>query len=227
MQRISEVPTDPLTGNEFAYSTTQATGEYQLGTIVEREGSLALQPSFLTQQSYAAESVLKPFATTLIKGNYNGKFITHRDDTQLYIIAAPSILANEISGVTIQDIHANQSFVYEGAGTPPATYSGSVEISNSWSFTPANTTGDVALIYTGSTSELSSSSGKLTFITNLKNYYAGTDVAASRDFESLETLDPVSNPNRAIALINTYVESNMGGLGGGDVAVSELSEQSD
>ena len=110
-KRLSEVPVDPLTGNEYAYATTRSTGEYQIGAIVEKAWTIT---QTMLPHTYAA-SVLQAFATTMIKWNYNGKFITHIEDDSLYILWVPSILSNEITDVTLQEIHANNSFVYEGS----------------------------------------------------------------------------------------------------------------
>ncbi|MBL4745912.1 MAG: hypothetical protein JKY08_06065 [Flavobacteriaceae bacterium] len=84
-RRITNVPTDPLTGSEYAYSVTQSTGEYQIGTIVENDLSLNNQNTnselyTFTQQTEAA-NLLSSFATTKIKGNYNGKFISYIENT--------------------------------------------------------------------------------------------------------------------------------------------------
>jgi Flp pilus assembly protein TadD len=40
-KRMSKVPNDPLTGNEYAYSVTHSRQEYELGSILEKsQGSL-------------------------------------------------------------------------------------------------------------------------------------------------------------------------------------------
>jgi prepilin-type N-terminal cleavage/methylation domain-containing protein len=76
-RRISRVPIDPLTGSEYAYSTTTRTGEYQVGTILEK-ANLSYLPD-ISSSSYALD-IFPVFATSFVRGNYNGRFITHTED---------------------------------------------------------------------------------------------------------------------------------------------------
>jgi prepilin-type N-terminal cleavage/methylation domain-containing protein len=212
-KRISEVPVDPLTFNEFAYSRTLGTQEYQLWAIIEKESSLSYT-NYLLPQAQAADGILSSFATTVVKWNYNGKFITHKDEDDIYILWVPSILANEITDITLQEIHANQSFVYEWGPTAPATYSWAVQPQWSWNFTPTDIGWDIAIIHQGTIDDLNTWTGKLNLITDIQTYYTSTDVKNSSDFWKLASIDPINNPNEAIAFVNTYIQAGIGGLWG-------------
>jgi len=220
-QRISQVPIDPLTFSEFAYSKTLSTWEYQVWSVVEKDESISLFQNPLLSTSHAANP-LSSFATTVIKWNYNGKLIAHKEWDTVYILGVPSILANEITDVTLQEIYTNGSFVYQWGTAAPATYSWAVVDQWDWNFTPTDVSWDINLIYTGSVSDFNTWSWKLDFIWNLKDYYAGTDIASTDDFQELINIDTTNNPNEAIDLVNTYVLVNEWGLWNLNLLVTDV-----
>jgi prepilin-type N-terminal cleavage/methylation domain-containing protein len=221
VRRVSEVPTDPLTGSEYAYSVTSKTGEYQVGVIVERKNSLWYFP--WVSESYA-NNILTSFASTKIKGNYNGKFITHSEDIsptvkEIWILWVPSILLTDISSavwntIDLSQVHANNLFVYEWTETAPYTYSWSLEPytpEGLWmtQTIPNNPSNLIEVIYQGTNDDLSTGSGKIDLITNIQDYYASSDVLNSSGFPNV---DPVANTNGTIALANVYINTWYGGL---------------
>lgn len=210
ISRISDIPIDPLTWNQYAYSKTNATWEYQVGTIVEKYESVSFAPTLISQ-SYAS-NLLKNFATTLIKWNYNGKFITHFEGSDVYILGAPSILANIIVTSTLEQIHSDESFVYQWWLAAPSTYSWSVQPLWSWDIALTSVTSEDHLIYTGSVSELNTESWKLNLIWNIQEYYNSSDVADSQGYVDLIDIDTINEPNAAISLVNTYIRVEHGWL---------------
>lgn len=225
-RRISEVPIDPLTLNEFAYAKTQLTGEYQVGTIVEKEASLWKTSLFINSQIHAA-NLLKDFASTLIKWNYNGKFITHKQWNDIYVLGVPTLLVNEISDVTLQQIFANNSFVYQWWIASPATYSGAVISKWNWWFNPANVTGQDHLVFSWSISDMNTWSWKLDFIWNLKDYYVWTDVENSQSYDELKSIDIATKPNTAIEQVNAYISSGVGWLWDDYLILTEVDTSSE
>lgn len=226
-KRISEVPIDPLTGSEYAYSVTQETQEYQLWVIIE----WVLVQENIQSELYTfapvvqAENVLARFATTKINGNYNGKFLTYVKEIsptqkEIYILWVPTILANVIANTTLEDIITNNKFVYEGGNNFPSTYSWSLISQGDWTFSPVsqndpNNVWDypIGLIYKGTSNDLSTTWEKLTLINNIKNYYASTDVEGSKAFEEIKIIETSSNPSlAAVDLINAYVGTNVWGI---------------
>jgi prepilin-type N-terminal cleavage/methylation domain-containing protein len=245
-RRLSEIPTDPLTGNEYAYSVTQRTWEYQVGGIVERSGAAydntlkniqytSTQNPFITQ-SYAAElrDVLPDFATTTVRGNYNGKFITHtenidQDTKDIYILWVPTILTNNIDDTTLEQVHANSSFAYTWGPSAPAAYAWKVnpktpEPLNITLTTTHNPTNNIAVIYQGTNQELSTTAWKITLVTNLQSYYQNSVFADSSDLQSITHLDIVNDANGAITLANSFLNTEHGWLSGEylDIQTSEL-----
>lgn len=225
-KRISEVPVDPLTFREFAYAKTQYTNEYQVWVIVEKESSIVWFPFLFTSQIHAA-NILKDFVSTLIRWNYNEKFITHKEGSNLYVLWVPTLLVNEISDVTLQQIFANNSFVYKWWPAAPATYSGTLISKWDWGFTPVNVTGQEHLIYTWSVSDMNTWSWKLDFIWNLKNYYVWTDVEDSESYNELKPIDTVNKPNMAIGQVNTYISAGIGWLWDDYLILTEVDTSSE
>ena len=232
-RRISETPIDPLTLNEYAYSKTNATQEYQVWAIVEKSSSLWFTPDIIQTETYAAAPILSKFATSVTKWNYNGKFITHRENKgtineQIYVLWVPSILSTDIVDVSLLDIILNGRFVYEWGFNAPSTYADRVDTSRVWEYTPSDVSWDIQVIYSWTLDSFNTWTWKLEFISNVQDYYAGTDVENSSSFQSeFWSLDTVNNPSGAIELANTYIWSWVGGLGDEWFVVSNTSAWSD
>lgn len=233
-RRISEVPTDPLTGNEYAYSKTTWTNEYQVWAIMERLWSVTqtfeTPHNPLILQTYAVD-ILPTFATSFVRGNYNGKFITHIEQVNptlrnIYILWVPSILSKDVWDTTLNQIHTNNSFVYQWGNTAPSTYSWSVQDPTTpWGLNLTTTdTWDVAIIYQWTNQELSTGQGKIDLVNNIQEYYQNTDIKDnSWDFQWLQNLD-TSTPeweNKAIALVNSYLQTGHGWLDGGVIGIAQ------
>jgi prepilin-type N-terminal cleavage/methylation domain-containing protein len=223
-RRVSNIPTDPLTGSEYAYATTQSTWEYQVWVMVENEWSFSFIP--WVQDTYA-DGVLAWFASTKIKWNYNGKFITHTQNLSstsknVWILWAPSLLLTDISSavankIDLSTIHGNNLFVYEWEKTAPASYSWSLVTYTTSALWVVQTTQNnpdslVEVIYEGTTNELSTGTGKLDLAENIVSYYTGTPIAESYNFDEWANIDPSTDTNQAVALINTYVDVGVGWL---------------
>ena len=91
-------------------------------------------------------------------------------------------------------------------------------------FTPTDTTGTSGVIYSGTNEDLSTDTGKIDFITKLKNYYASTDLINDTNFDGLHNIDPATDTNAAISLANTYVQTDTGGIGGNNVALANIGD---
>jgi prepilin-type N-terminal cleavage/methylation domain-containing protein len=222
IRRVSNIPTDPLTGSKYAYATTENTWEYQVWSIVESQWSL-LSTSQL-QYSYA-DGILASFASTKIKWNYNGKFITHIEtltptSKNIWILWVPSILITDISDavtnkIDVSTIHSNNLFVYEWKKTAPASYSWFLlpyTPSPLWVIQTTQNNPDslVEVIYQGTTGDLSTGAGKLDLAENIVSYYAGTLISESSYFDEWANIDPLTDTNEAVAMINTYVVVGVG-----------------
>ena len=180
-RRISEAPTDPLTGNFYAYSITQSTWEYQIWAILEWWSSLSFKAGMsntllaLTPQAYAATLEPQEFSGAYILGNYNGMYIVHSEilsenNKRLYVLGVPSILSSDIGDVDVEDIFTNNTFIFKGKKTIPWPYKDLLKTENTgWSFTPNQTQYGIdnnskAVTFVTTSQELSSWSEKVNFI---------------------------------------------------------------
>lgn len=214
--RLSELPLDPLTSSEYAYSTTTTTGEYQLWAILEWS---SISYSSIIPSSYAATN---DFSYAYTTGSYNGRFLVHSeaiDNTtnRVYVLWVPSILATNTSDVTIEDILTNNTLVYSGRKISPSTYSWTVSRNNDWSFAPQITSHgtnrwSIAVVYEWTSDELSTWTGKIDLVNSLKTYYESTDLQSEDTIDDFIDIDTSTAPNDAIVLVNTFVSGDLGWL---------------
>lgn len=113
LQRLTSIPVDPLTGNQYAYSVTQDKMHYQLGTLAEWG-----TPVVFTSQTFADNKT----ASAVIEGNYNNPTIHVKTSGMNYALALPSILNGDMSYTDINDIIDNGTLVLPGAKNLPANY---------------------------------------------------------------------------------------------------------
>ena len=224
--RLSELPLDPLTSSEYAYSTTASTWEYQLWAILEWS-TISHNP--FIHSSYAATS---DFSYAYTAGSYNGRFLVHSeaiDNTtnRVYVLWVPSILATNTSDVTIEDILTNNTLVYSGRKISPSTYSWAVSRDNDWSFAPQITSHgtnrwSIAVVYEWTSDELSTWSGKIDLVNSLKTYYENTGLQTEDSIDDFVDIDTSTDPNDAIALVNTFVSGDLGWLESTKVETSTI-----
>lgn len=220
-KRVSEVPTDPLTGNPYAYSTTQSTSEYQIGVFLEWGDVAHWLTDSIIPQSYAADA--NNFANARVGGNYNGVYIVHSEqisntNRRVYVLGVPSILTSEITDVSLEDIFTNNSFVYsQKKGIPWPYLSELTNITGNWLFTPTQTQDGIdnsenGLVLITSSEELSTGTGRLDFIWNLKDYYTSSDISVVNGIhEKIHDLD-ISDSEASSKLAESIIYSWVGWL---------------
>ena len=218
--RLSEIPTDPLTWNEYPYSKTTSTHEYQIWCILEK--SVVTLETWMIRDSFAAANTLPGFAASFVRGNYNGKFISYRELPQIFILGVPSILSNETNNVTLEEIISNNSFIYSGQKSIPTPYLWLVDSENTgWQFTPSSTpssisTGKPPVLYSALESHLSSSVWKIELLTSIKTYYGwNSDILNSSQYKELKNLNIPNDENAALVIVNSYITNNVWWLGTG------------
>lgn len=226
-RRLSQVPVDPLTQSEYAYSTTVQTGEFQIGAILEWVSAYKL-PS---NQAVAA-TLSYDFSQAFIDGNYNGKFLVHSEQIdsntdRVYVLWVPSILATNTESATIEDILTNNRLLYSGKKISPATYSWAIARDNDWSFTPTITShgtsnSSIAVVYEGTSDELSTGSGKIDLVDNLRTYYASSWIQAEDSIEDFIAIDTNTDPNNAVTLVNTYISAGLWGMENTETRTTEV-----
>ncbi|MFK7779740.1 MAG: hypothetical protein QM490_01210, partial [Candidatus Gracilibacteria bacterium] len=215
--RLDKIPLDPLTDKEYTYSLVNTGQEYEIAGMMEGDDIVLYNQ--LSTQSNAGDRI----ASTKVTGNYNGKIAKVFTTGQTYVLAVPTIISG--SGITIEDIMANQTFVYTGYNNLPFSYNGSLY----------NTLGEVGglplvdpssyVVYSGSIENLTGTDPqyRLDMLEALQIAYSGTlitdnsvinEILAITDFTDTNT-DAV---NLASILINTTL--------GGSIVVASTSSSS-
>ena len=115
-QKISKIPTDPLTKNEYTFSVTESKQEFELWAILESGDSVSNKTTF--SNTYAAwEGSL-----AYVIWNYNWKLIKTQADGKDYVLAVPSIINSEVWDAELLDILTRKKLVYNWYSNIPSIY---------------------------------------------------------------------------------------------------------
>lgn len=209
-KKISNVPLDPLTGSEYAYSITNNKQEYMVGWI---------QEWIITQNNSLLIHANNKRAKAYTRGNYNKKFIktTFSSGSVDYdaIVAVPSILSSEVwpADINVIDLINNNSFVINDLYNAPASYidsgySGSGRVI----YTPAN-----PVIFIGQIIELGDPTTRLDVIDKLQTAYSGATFAGLPIYQEIAIVDTSSigiagSPSTGLQLITNYLATNQAGI---------------
>jgi len=185
---MSNVPVDPVTGLEYAYSVTAARQEYSLAAVLENPIS-----SKLSQSTFAWTQE----AQVHVKWNYNGKFLKVRKNTSTYLLWVPSILASDITSVELETILVNERLVYKGYKNLPASYSWSVYNTNPTDWFPFWTWSYVAndlILFMWDTNDLVNDPlARTEFFNNLQKSYSWSEISWESDIAELLSVDSSSS----------------------------------
>ena len=178
-----DIPLDPLFENEFSYSITSTKREYQVAslreTLDEEEGIWDLVLDSIVVDAHAAS-----IETAYVRGNYNGFMVRAGDRNQVYFIATPSIISNDLSSTNAIDIITNQKLVYNEFFNLPASYEPHMAVDGGFNF---NVTDPV--VYSWSIDALKDESVLLDFNARLKYVYATTPTESFDRYVSLLNKD--------------------------------------
>ncbi|MDD2908097.1 MAG: prepilin-type N-terminal cleavage/methylation domain-containing protein [Candidatus Gracilibacteria bacterium] len=203
---LSVIPVDPLTGSNYAYSVSNNKKEVEFASILE-DSSFARLIKFVGS-GFSFDG--KELGTAYVKGNYNGKFIKVSTGSTIYILGVPSILTSDILSVDVVDIYNSKKFVYNGYNNLPHTYTNtSYSTNGGFNFSGSISTN---LLFEGAESELATGVGKLKFAKKLSDFYSNTILDGDQTYSDVVNLNPLSNPNGAIKLIDNYISNKVGGL---------------
>ncbi len=218
---LSNIPVDPLTKNEYAYSITNTKKEYQLWAILE--WWTFFSSATIWSQVYAWNT------TALVEGIYNGKMIKLQTWNVDYILAVPTILTSEIQDVTIEEIIAREAFVMNGFTNIPGTYlENSASANARWytgtrwfDYTPHN-----FVVYSWDTDALINETERETLAVNLQTAFIGSDLEQNREYKNF--ID--TTQENAAAVITNNIALNNGwisvpGITKTDVVNVNLSEK--
>ncbi|MDD3302748.1 MAG: FISUMP domain-containing protein, partial [Candidatus Gracilibacteria bacterium] len=201
---VSKKPIDPLTANEYTYSITTSKKEYEIGTI--NEGSELTQN--LTPKTYAATNLNDKRA--VVKGTYNQKILKVSTGGINYILAVPSILATDLSNPTIENIIQEKKLVYNNYNNIPHSYNptGTTQTGG------FNFQSNKLEVYSGAIIDFDNNTNKVTFLTNLKEAYNGTILQGEEAYKDITNIDPQTEQDKAVNLVNNYITNNVGGISG-------------
>lgn len=165
-KKLNKILVDPLTANEYTYSITKETNEYELGSIFEGEEVRNL--SLLNiDKSYANNF------KSYISWNYNWKVLKVKTGWLDYVLAIPSIIASDYSSLELIEIIENQKLSLMWSDNLPSSYG-----KNYILWKPIETkyvNKDDLLVWSwGSINELSFPTERLKMIDNIQKSYSGT-----------------------------------------------------
>jgi prepilin-type N-terminal cleavage/methylation domain-containing protein len=127
VEKLDKVPTDPLTDNFYTYSVTWIKNEYQLWWIIEWD-EISMSYNWITKTN-AWETI----ANAIVTGSYNWVITKSNSGTLCNILSLPSIITNDTTVTDLQQIVANNSFVYRWYKNLPSSFKNS-KFKNDWWF---------------------------------------------------------------------------------------------
>lgn len=226
-RRISKVPVDPLTGNEYTYSTTNTRQEYELWFISENNLSYASpnvsqstpSQSYADMYSLASQTYAANNFYTNIKGNYNKQIVTVRETDRIYILWVPTIITSEINSVTVQDILSNGTFAYRNGKNLPWSYSGSLWEwqtirDTSFNFTEWSLVATTApVLYEWNVQALSDTNTRQQFADNLISYYQESNLDQDNLWWQARLFaTETSTSENALSYVETLIRTDVWGL---------------
>ena len=216
VRTITEIPKDPLTGEYYNYSLSWRAWEFQITWIREESIELSINP-FISQAS--ANSTTFDYESSIVRGTYNGKFLTHSKrisalENEVYILGLPSITSRSIESVEVNELIEDQDLVYDASTAIAWSYNRDSSISDEkWNFQPSTTEHGAlhnakVVVYAGTNTELSTEEGKQDLLKSLQKYYEGTNIEGSEVINDL-----VHTPLwEAEITIDAFIDSKIGGL---------------
>ncbi len=178
-----ETPFDPMFNNYYTYSVTNNEKEYQIGWILEAlEEEEEIWDLSLIPESHAWVE------TAYVQWSYNQIMIRVRETWWEYTyIAAPSIVAADLSSTWVIDIITNQQLVYNEFFNLPASYSDFLDTERGFNFNVSD-----PIVFSGSTEYLRSQDGMNDFLEKLRYIYSVTPTESFDKYISFIADDGIS-----------------------------------
>lgn len=188
LKRLTSIPVDPLTWNEYTYSRTHKKSEYQLWAIFETDLNWYLSN---VESSYAGTKR----AIAYVKWYYNQKTIWIQIGTTMYILAVPTIINWDMSIQDIEELIRQWKLVVHGKYNLPDSYKDSdydtawwwnMNVVNTWSL----------IVYSWSVSDLTwwDSTARKNLILKLQQAYSWTvSEWSSSEVDKLIEINPNDN----------------------------------
>jgi len=119
VDKLSKLPVDPISEREYTYSTTSNRYEYQLWGILE--SSNVTMNDILDYWLYKANA-WDTFASAYVVWNYNWLISKINTWSTCNVLSVPSIITNDTSVTSLEQIVFNNSFVYTWFRNLPSSY---------------------------------------------------------------------------------------------------------
>ncbi|MDD3144857.1 MAG: prepilin-type N-terminal cleavage/methylation domain-containing protein [Candidatus Gracilibacteria bacterium] len=144
---------------DFNYSLDVKDNIYELGTILENEGT-ELPISFLVDKTYAAGN-----EKTYNFGNFNKLFVKTKINGELHVVSSPSMVLNTNQDYDLVVNEATNLFSINNTNTLPGNYSTYSETGSGTSFTPR-------LLYKGNKCGVETDEEVVNFISGLNESFS-------------------------------------------------------
>lgn len=185
----SDYPKDPLYENNYTYSITNDSSEYQVWTIIEdTQSSLESDlTSLIVPQAHAA------VVTAYIQGDYNWFLTRAIIGSDHYFITTPSIIASDLQSTDIIDILDNERLAFDEFFNLPSTYKDSIDTFGWFYFFPEN-----PLIHSWALWDLQNSETLTNFINEMKFIYSSSQIATFPQYQTLIEWDTYTSTKKIL-----------------------------
>jgi hypothetical protein len=112
---MSNIPLDPITGQQYSYSVLSNNTAYQIASVFESSDLSSQIPGI--DSAYAASN------TAYLAGNYNNTLL----NAGTSLIALPSITTSVTSQSRLEDILSSHNLVIDGGSNLPAAHNSNGE----------------------------------------------------------------------------------------------------
>lgn len=198
LDKLNQLPVDPVSLNEYTYSRTNTKKEFQVASILEWTIPVAFSP-IITKANAANSDRL---AAAYVKWDYNWQILK----VSSYVLAIPSIISSDLWVTDLADLIDQHKLVYDSFTNLPHSYSWSVfKMDEGFLYNP-----NMFLVYTWSLNNLKTNENeRLLFTKNLQDNYTNTIVSSSPWISSVvSTTINLSNPSEdAKQLASSIVKS--------------------
>ena len=199
IQKISKMPVDVLTNNNFTYSLANNKFEYQLWTVIEWSAvSLKLSP-----EVHANWNVL---ATSYNIWDFNGLIVRTNTWWITYVLAMPTLIVNDLSDTNIVDILDEKRLTYNWFFNLAETYKNTI-FNTKWGF---DFDPSIYVIYAWTEDDLLYSENKrIELVQNLQQAYSWTILDWIDNLEDILNVDFSEDSVEVRELAHTIVENHL------------------
>lgn len=195
IERLDELPVDPLTEKEYIYSLLNNRQEYEIWWIMEGSNNLSFNQIFNKTNAVDQEVV------AIVTWNYDWDMLEVNKGWETCLVAVPSIISTEET--TLEDIVSNNLFVYNKYKNLPSNYRWLTKFNLNWENWELKLVNESNIdLYCWDFEELTiNESLRLEFIDNFQKAYSWTYVEREgRIKEVLELTIDINNPQPDIRI---------------------------